>query len=130
LGEALETAARRAGLDVREADIGAPPARLFTADHAALAHWIEAAATWLGLEAEPVETPHAEVASLIRRAGPALIRLPDQSEARFLVLLGGSRRGAVLLSPELESVRVEPEVVRAVVCVGRRSRQVQGQVVG
>jgi ATP-binding cassette subfamily B protein len=116
LGEAIETAGRRAGLGAREAEVGAPPARLLTGDGTALGQWIEAAASWLGLEAEPVETPYAEVEPLIRTAGPALVRLPDRDEARFLVLLRGRRRGAVLLSPELEAVAVDPEAVRAALC--------------
>jgi ATP-binding cassette subfamily B protein len=116
LGEALEMAGLRAGLGAREAEVGAPPPRLLTGDSSALGGWIEAAASWLGLEAEPVETPYAEVERLIRTAGPALVRLPDQAEARFLVLLRGSRRSAVLLSPELEAVHVEPEAVRAAMC--------------
>ena len=55
LGEAIETAGRRAGFGPHEAEVGAPPARLLTGDSAALGRWIEAAAAWLGLEAEPVE---------------------------------------------------------------------------
>jgi ATP-binding cassette subfamily B protein len=97
-------------------EIGAPPPRLCTGDGAALGRWIEAAAGHLGLEAEPVEAPYAEVEQLIRTAGPALVRLPSRAEARFLVLLRGGRRGAVLLSPELEAVGVEPEAVRAAMC--------------
>jgi ATP-binding cassette subfamily B protein len=116
LGEAIETAGRRAGLGPHEAEVGAPPPRLLVGDSAALGRWIEAAAAWLGLEAEPVETPYAEVEQLVSTAGPALLRLPDSAEARFLVLLRGSRRGAELLSPELEAVPVEPEAVRAAIC--------------
>jgi ATP-binding cassette subfamily B protein len=116
LGEAIETAGRRAGLGAREAEVGAPPARLLTGDGTALGQWIEAAASWLGLEAEPAETAYAEVEQLIRTAGPALVRLPDRDEARFLVLLRGRRREAVLLSPELEAVAVDPEAVRAALC--------------
>jgi ATP-binding cassette, subfamily B, bacterial len=116
LGEALETAARRAGLGAREAEVGAPPARLLTADSALLGRWIESVARWLNLEAEPVETPYAEIEQLLRTAGPALVRLPDRQEARFLILLPGTRRRTVLLSPEMEAVPVEPEAVRAAVC--------------
>jgi ATP-binding cassette subfamily B protein len=116
LGEALEAAGRRAGLGPREAEVGAPPARLLAGDGAALGRWVEAAAGWLGLEAEPVETPLAEVEQLILTAGPALVRLPGRADARFLLLLRGRRRRAVLLAPELEAVGVEPEVVREALC--------------
>jgi ATP-binding cassette subfamily B protein len=116
LGEALETAGRRAGLGAHEEEVGAPPARLLTGDSAAIGSWIEAAAGWLGLEAEPVDTSYAEIENLIRAAGPALLRVPGQAEDRFLLLLPGSRHRAALLSPEQEAVPVELEAVRAALC--------------
>jgi ATP-binding cassette subfamily B protein len=68
------------------------------------------------MEAGPVDTSFAEVEQLIQAAGPALLRLPGQAEARFLVLLPGAGRRAMLLSPEQEAVPVEPEAVRAALC--------------
>ena len=41
----------------------------------ALHGWLEAAAAWLGVEAELVEVPYTEVASLVSGAGPALLCL-------------------------------------------------------
>jgi ATP-binding cassette subfamily B protein len=57
-----------------------------------LSAWIEAACSWLGIEAEPVECSYGELRSVIRRAPPALVSLPAGS---FLLIL--SRRGQRLV---------------------------------
>jgi ATP-binding cassette subfamily B protein len=81
-----------------------------------LGHWIEAAARWLGLEAEPVETPYAEAEQLISRAGPALLRLPGGPEPRFLVILHGTVRRICVLTPKGGVVRLPVETVREALC--------------
>src|SRR5262245_54903411 len=111
LGEALTALARHTGLGGRT-------------DHAPLTgpgkesadDWIEASAAWLGLEAEPVETPYPEVGRLVATAGPALLRLPSPAGARFLVLLGSSRGRLAVLTPECSQVWVSAESVRATLC--------------
>ena len=70
----------------------------------------------LGLEAEPVEAPYAEVEQLVRRAGPALLRLPGGGEPRFLALLGGRRRAVSILGPDRVVHRLQPEVLCAALC--------------
>jgi ATP-binding cassette subfamily B protein len=82
----------------------------------ALGQWIEAAACWLGLEAEPVEAPYSELERLLHSGSPALIRLPSDGDPRFLVLLGGRRRTVELLGTDLVVHRLGTEVVRAVLC--------------
>jgi ATP-binding cassette subfamily B protein len=102
LGEALQALARRSGLagTIKEADrardLGEPPPG---ADGQALEDWIEAAAAASGLEAEPVEVSYRETADLVRRAGPALLRLPGEGAPRFVALLAGGRRTVLLLDP-------------------------------
>ncbi|HEX8201147.1 MAG TPA: ABC transporter ATP-binding protein [Isosphaeraceae bacterium] len=110
LGEAIEALGLRGGLGPRPAELDAPPA------DGALEVWIEAAAAWLGLEAEPVEVPYAEADRLVRGAGPALLRVADGRESRFLVLLRGDRRRPALLTPDGAVVRVPAERVRASLC--------------
>ena len=39
--------------------------------------WVDAAATWCGVEAEPIDVPYAGFRRFIRAAGPALIRSND-----------------------------------------------------
>jgi ATP-binding cassette subfamily B protein len=69
-----------------------------------LERWIEAAAAVSGLEAEPVEITYREAGDLVRRAAPALLRLPGPSASStdgglFIALLRAGRRTAVVLDP-------------------------------
>ena len=116
LGEALEAVARRCGLSLHQRETPTPPAGLGQDGGADLAPWLETAAAWLGLEAEPVETSYAEVAWLVRGAGPALLRLPGAGAPCFLALLGGTRRAVTLLGPDLAVHRRPLEVVRVALC--------------
>src|SRR5262247_1426037 len=116
LGEALEAMARRSGLASGERETPVPPEGLAQEEAAALGTWIEAAATWLGLEAESVEVPYAEVEGLVRRAGPALLRLPGAEAPRFVALLGGWRRGVSVLGSDLRVHRLPLLAVRAALC--------------
>jgi ATP-binding cassette, subfamily B, bacterial len=114
LNEALEGLARARGLTARTASLEAPPA---DAPSERLGPWIESAADWLGLEAEPVDTPYAEVSELLTRAGPALLRLPRdrEGEARFVALAGSRGRRLMLLTPE-RTVQVAPAEMRSMLC--------------
>src|SRR5262249_17803733 len=118
LGEALEALARHSGLTPSGRETPVPAAGLAQDDAAALGAWIEAAAAWMGLEAEPVESPYAEAERFVRAAGPALLRLPDQGEPRFLALLGGRRRTVSVLGPDLVVHRLRPQAVCAALCRG------------
>jgi ATP-binding cassette subfamily B protein len=116
LGEALEAMARRSGLASGERETPVPPEGLAQEEAEALGTWIEAAATWLGLEAESVEVPYAEVEGLVRRAGPALLLLPGAEVPRFLALLAGWRRGVSVLGPDLVVHWLPLLAVRAALC--------------
>jgi ATP-binding cassette subfamily B protein len=63
-----------------------------------------------------VEASYAEVGWLVRRAGPALLRLLDAGAPCFLALLGGTRRAVTLLGPDLAVHRRSLETVRAALC--------------
>src|SRR5262245_36712069 len=123
LGEALEGLARMAGLDPRAVEPLLPliphplpegegtkdlPQKapwgkgqdLIGAlghDNEALRHWLQAAASYLGIEAEPVGLFYGEVERLLPQLGPALLRLPGNGEPYFLAVLGGGRRSVTLL---------------------------------
>jgi ATP-binding cassette, subfamily B, bacterial len=118
LGEAIEALGRQARLGVRTAAEVAPSEALLGAGGARLDRWVEAAAAWIGIEAEPVEVPYADVARLVAGAGPALVRLPvpDADGPRFLALLTGSRRYTRLLAPDGAVIRIATGVVRAALC--------------
>ena len=103
---------------VAVAPSGAPvcPAELAYDRPEALHGWLEAAAAWLGVEAELVEVPYTEVASLVSGAGPALLCLPGREKLSFLALLGRQRRRVLLLGPDLAVHRVPVEVLCQACC--------------
>ena len=94
----------------------APPHDLMQGADEALTRWIEAAAGCLGLEAEPVDAPYAEVEQLMHRAGPALLRWPGPGEPRFLTLLGSRRRAVSILGPDRVVHWLQSEVLRTALC--------------
>jgi ATP-binding cassette, subfamily B, bacterial len=116
LGEALEALAHTCGLTPTAIEPPAPPHGLRQGADEALTRWIEAAAGCLGLEAEPVDAPYAEVEQLVRRAGPALLRWPGPGEPRFFALLGGRRRAVSILGPDRVVHWLQLEVLRTALC--------------
>jgi ATP-binding cassette, subfamily B, bacterial len=118
-GDALAALAREAGLpagSTAEAELPPVPERAAEAGGAALSRWIEAAAAWLGLEVEAVESSYGEVEAMVRGAGPALLALPGD-RPRLLCLLRPARRGAIeLLGPDLARHPVPVDAVRDALC--------------
>jgi vacuolar-type H+-ATPase subunit E/Vma4 len=55
-------------------------------DREALDQWIEAAAEWIGVEAEPLNFSYSEVEAMLRRSGPAIIRVPALGDSEFLAV--------------------------------------------
>jgi ATP-binding cassette subfamily B protein len=103
-GEALQAAARAAGLPLRDRP---PPSSPRGPD---LARWFSAAADWLGIEAEEVSARHLDLARTLTRVAPALVRLPAGG---LLVLVGGGRRGWLrALAPDGEVRRVAVSALR------------------
>ena len=84
--------ARFQGWRLRSPEAPVCPAGLAHDSPEALHEWLEAAAAWLGVEAELVEVPYADVARLVCGAGPALLRLPGREKPSFLAILGRQRR--------------------------------------
>ena len=120
LGEAIEALVRKARLASQmPMAVVTPPPLLGQADEETIGRWIEAIASQFGVEVEPTQVMYSEVAQLVRGAGPAVLRLPEEGgtgERRFLVLLRGGRRRIALLGPDLSVYRVQCEVVRAALC--------------
>jgi ATP-binding cassette, subfamily B, bacterial len=116
LGEALEALARAAGLAPRAVEPLSPPAGPLWPSDEVLGRWLAAAAGHLGLEAEPMESTYGEVERLLLQVGPALLRLPGDSEPCFVALLGGRRRTVSLLGPDLKIHRLRRAVVAAALC--------------
>lgn len=129
LGEALDTLARHSGLSPRSVPMPRPPAEDRLAEPDVLERWIEGAAAWRGVEAEPIETSFADVEETLLRAGPALVRVPgvelednaprDPTTPSFVVLLGarGGRAGKVrVLAPDLTPRDVDVARIVDVLC--------------
>jgi ATP-binding cassette subfamily B protein len=107
LGEALQALAQRSTLASAGAELPPPPAR------GPFGPWIDLAAGCVGFESESVETTYADVDRVVLRAGPALLHLPGDGDARFLALLPGRRRTVSVLGPDLAVHSLEREDVRA-----------------
>ncbi len=116
LGEALEVLARRGGLAPRSIEAPFPPPRLADENGVELGRWIEAAAIWLDIEAEPTAVEVVDLEGFLRTAGPAVLRLPGGGDGRFLALLDGARSHAVVVSPDRIVHRVPLESVAATLC--------------
>ncbi|HVF89221.1 MAG TPA: ABC transporter ATP-binding protein [Blastocatellia bacterium] len=113
LGDAMEALARRAGLLTNPVDMSNPPASFSGYSGEPLSRWIEAAGGRIGIEAEPIVCPYAEVEKLVRSAAPALIRLPGKEDNRFLAMLGCRRGSILVLAPDLRVRKVRADSVES-----------------
>jgi ATP-binding cassette subfamily B protein len=109
--DALFDLAQRAGLRPRE-----PRARE-EAGRGSGTDFLEATASEMDLEAEPVEVAYAEAESFLARAAPALVRIEGFEGGPRLLLVIGARGGHVrVLAPDLRVVRVRVSELRARWC--------------
>ncbi len=98
LGEALEQTSRHGQWFRQPQQAPRAPADLQN-DAEALNRWVMLAAATLGMEAEPVMASFADLAQMVERAAPALLQLPareNETDARFIALVGGGSKPAVL----------------------------------
>ncbi len=109
IGEAITALARRGGLDPLPKDLPVPPA-LAPETHG---DWIEACAQILGIEAERVETPYAELESSIAGARITLIPVAHPEGTRYLPMVRG---GGVVLGADRELHTVPVSEIRAAIC--------------
>jgi ATP-binding cassette subfamily B protein len=91
-----------------ERELSAPPPGL---DDRRTGEWLEAAAAWLGLEAEPVQVEYVDLERFLRRAAPAILRLPHEEEPRYLVVISSGRR-VELLTPDQHRHRLPVGQIR------------------
>jgi ATP-binding cassette subfamily B protein len=112
LGEALEILAQKAGFLSNPPELSLPPPNFEQADNQTIGQWLDRAATRLGIEIETVESSYTEVEQMVRRAGPALLRLPGSGAPHFLVLLKGGWWQVSLIAPDLSIQRLPPKAIR------------------
>ena len=92
LPDAIAIVARRSGLPPRPGERAGSKGDWIGADESLVGQWIETTARQFGLEAEPVGSTYADLASFVRGVGPAILRLPGAQTLdaiRFVVLLKG-----------------------------------------
>ena len=111
LGEALEALGRLSKLSRGSTHITRLPHELNPKDDEALGEWISANADLLNVEAQPVVASYAELEQVVRTLGPAIIRLRIGGEFRFLALLAGGSRRAILLDPGLKKRKVSTRII-------------------
>lgn len=121
LPEAIESLARRAGMNPARPDVSSLPQFRGTPEHDEFDHWIDHVGATFGLEVEPVLASGAEMDELLRAAGPALLRYREANERKaieptILLLVAANARWAQLLSPDLRIVKFPTEAVRACLC--------------
>lgn len=116
-GRALEALGRGGGLAPRDVEAGSPPPSVAREGGDSLGLWIESAARWLGLEAEPRPLRYTDVVRLARDTeAPTLVRVPGEGEPRFVALLSARKGSAALVCPDLEVRRVRSEELGALLC--------------
>ncbi len=119
LGEMTENLARRSRLITRPNRLPQPPEELFEADGQALSAWVDNAAGYLGLEAEPVNTLYADIELLLRASAPSILRLPERlenGEPAFIALLRGGTSQVDLLCPDLKVRRLWVDELHDLLC--------------
>ena len=114
-GEALAALARRAGLEPLAHELGAVPR-----EPSGLGAWLDATAGHLGLELQAVRAPYRDVARLLSRGAPALLRLPSpdggEDGERVLPVLRGRGRRITVLDRDLRPREVDAAELRDALC--------------
>jgi ATP-binding cassette subfamily B protein len=77
--------------------------------------YIEAAAEWVGLEAEPLSVQYSEIEQVLRKACPQVIRLTTEEGFRFLAIARATRRNLYVAAPDGKTHRVSLESARAAI---------------
>jgi ATP-binding cassette, subfamily B, bacterial len=101
LGEAVEALARHAGLKATAVEVAASPQICGELQQEELDRWLDWACARLGIEVESVEAAGSEFATLLRGAGPALLRFLHAGRQYVLLLLGATPRAVRLVGPDL-----------------------------
>ncbi len=116
LGDAIEILGRRARLSAPRERVMNPDVQLDLSRSDKLGRWVEQTAAWLGFEAESVYAHRHEIDRLLRRPSPALFRVAGpEGPPRFVAVLHGGRREAVLIGPDFVERSLPRSRVRALV---------------
>jgi ATP-binding cassette, subfamily B, bacterial len=100
LGEAVELLARNSGLAVNSKEVLSVPESLLNTGTSELSRWMNWAVEKLGLEAEAIATPARDLAALLQRAAPAVLRIQGAFGPEFFLLLKCRGRSVHLVGPD------------------------------
>jgi ATP-binding cassette subfamily B protein len=116
LGDALQALAHEAGLRPR----AVPSPRAGGAalcNAAALDTWIQQAASYLGVEAEPIGAAYNEVVPMLRGVAPAIVCLPaEEGTSGVLALVGHAGANVRVLCPDGSVERVPAKTIADLIC--------------
>ncbi|MGE0314486.1 MAG: ATP-binding cassette domain-containing protein [Lautropia sp.] len=101
LGEGLEVLAARSGLAGTELDAVAVPGDVVAGNPLALERWLCWVAARCGIDLESVQIGAADVAAMVARAAPAIVRIRGGSGAGFLLVLRSGPRTLSVIGPDL-----------------------------
>ena len=128
LGEAIAMLAQEGHLVGSVSEVPNLPVHLGMENPAGLARWVEAAAEWLEIEAEPVEILYRHAEATASRMGPAIVRLMASDGQHFIAVLKSVRGQVHVLAPNLLVHRVDLEHFCSEICSGvegKVSREVE-----
>lgn len=127
LGELLEMLARRAGLSSHPRNISQPPDSLLeSGDEQAFLQWVDNAAGYLELEAEPISVQYAKLNLLLRTVSPAILRISgagnkldnpgsQRINSAFLALISARGNRVRLLCPDLKARTFKSSDIEALI---------------
>lgn len=108
LAEGLATLAHLAGLTNAGValDEVQPTSMPPISERIAFLRWLNTLSGQLGCELQPVEWQFRDIQRLVQQVAPALLRIPNQAEPRFFLMLQGGRQRVSLLAPNGRPVTV------------------------
>jgi ATP-binding cassette subfamily B protein len=115
LARALDALAGTARLSPVSRGFRGPPEAVLDGGPRAVAEWIEAAAAYLGFEAQSVTVAYSDVGAMLLCAGPGLVELRD---GRGLLVIVGARgrRQVRLLAPDLSVHTIPLAALEQAIC--------------
>jgi ATP-binding cassette subfamily B protein len=117
IGEALMTLARASGMRPRDVELPPIPDAISQGGREEIGRWLEGAASWAGLEAEPVSTPFVQVDKLLLHGAPSLVSLIRPSGLVFIALLGGRGGRIKVMGPDHLVHKISIEEIRDAFCL-------------
>ena len=118
LTEAIEELALNARLISTRLNSGRHAAPIIDEEQVSTAtgRFVEAAAEWMGLEADSLSVEYMEVEQVLRSACPLIITLPSETGSRFLAIVRAGKRNLHIVAPGGKTHRVKLKTVRTLIC--------------